>query len=93
MAYKHGVYGEQKAFAGTMPLAAIGTIPAYIGTAPIQQLNTLGASGFNYWFRRFPKRRRRLAIRTIGRTSPSAKRCMRISWRAISRLGRLFSST
>lgn len=48
MAYKHGVYGVKKAFAGTMPLAAIGTIPAYIGTAPIQQLNTLGASGFNY---------------------------------------------
>ena len=39
MAFKHGVYGEQSAYAGKSLTRAVGTIPAYIGTAPIHQLN------------------------------------------------------
>ncbi len=45
--YKHGVYGEQIPFANSS-IPARGTVPAYIGTAPIQQVNTLGAAGFDY---------------------------------------------
>ncbi len=48
MAYKHGVYGEQVAYAGGTPQTSTGTVPAYIGTAPIHQLNTAGASDFDY---------------------------------------------
>ena len=45
--YKHGVYGEQIPFANSS-IPAIGTVPAYIGTAPIQQVNTQGVAGFDY---------------------------------------------
>lgn len=45
--YKHGVYGEQVPFANSS-IPARGTVPAYIGTAPIQQVNTQGAAGFDY---------------------------------------------
>ena len=48
MAYKHGVYGEQVPFSGSIPLSAMGTIPAYIGTAPIHKLNTSGSADFDY---------------------------------------------
>ena len=34
--YKHGVYGEQTPSANSAA-TAVGTVPAYIGTAPIQQ--------------------------------------------------------
>lgn len=46
--YKHGVYGEQVPFQGNLPISAVGTYPAYIGTAPIQQVNTAGAADFDY---------------------------------------------
>lgn len=39
MAFKHGVYGEHSAYAGKSLTRAVGTVPAYIGTAPIHQLN------------------------------------------------------
>ena len=45
--YKHGVYGEQTPSANSA-IPAIGTVPAYIGTAPIQQVNAAGESGFDY---------------------------------------------
>ena len=45
--YKHGVYGEQLPFANN-PIPAIGTVIGYIGTAPIQQVNTAGEEGFDY---------------------------------------------
>ena len=45
--YKHGVYGEQVPFANSS-IPARGTVPAYIGTAPIQQVNTQGAADFDY---------------------------------------------
>ena len=45
--YKHGVYGEQTPSANSAA-TAIGTVPAYIGTAPIQQVNAAGESGFDY---------------------------------------------
>ena len=45
--YKHGVYGEQTPSANSA-IPAIGTVPAYIGTAPIQQVNSAGESGFDY---------------------------------------------
>lgn len=48
MAYKHGVYGVQMPYSGALPLSAAGTIPAYIGTAPIHQMNTAGTSDFSY---------------------------------------------
>jgi len=48
MAFKHGTYADQIPYAGKLAATAVGTIPAYIGTAPIQQINTLGAAGFNY---------------------------------------------
>ena len=45
--YLHGVYGEQIPY-NNDPVPATGTIPAYIGTAPIQRLNAAGDPGFNY---------------------------------------------
>ncbi|QNU67262.1 hypothetical protein EHE19_001580 [Ruminiclostridium herbifermentans] len=48
MVYKHGVYGEQIPFTGTLSTKTLGTIPVYIGTAPIQQINTLGSPDFDY---------------------------------------------
>lgn len=48
MTYKHGVYSERAAYSGGFGKKAIGTIPIYIGTAPIHQLNTAGAADFDY---------------------------------------------
>lgn len=48
MSYKHGVYSEKSAYSGGFGKKAIGTIPVYIGTAPIHQLNTAGAADFDY---------------------------------------------
>lgn len=48
MAYKHGVYGVQTPYSGALPRSSAGTVPAYIGTAPIHQMNAAGASGFSY---------------------------------------------
>ncbi len=48
MSYKHGTYAEKTQFEGNLGSKSLGTIPAYIGTAPIQQLNKLGSSSFNY---------------------------------------------
>lgn len=45
--YLHGVYGEQIPY-NNDPVPATGTIPAYIGTAPIQRLNAAGDPSFNY---------------------------------------------
>lgn len=42
MAYKHGVYAEQKGYSGAIPQRAIGTVPAYVGTAPIHQAVAAG---------------------------------------------------
>lgn len=38
MAYKHGVYSYQAPTADTLPPAGVGTLPVYVGTAPVQQL-------------------------------------------------------
>ncbi len=46
--YKHGVYSEQIPFAGNIATKALGTIPVYIGTAPIQQVNADGSASFDY---------------------------------------------
>lgn len=46
--YKHGVYGEQIPFTGNTATNAMGTIPAYIGTAPIHKLNVNGSADFDY---------------------------------------------
>ena len=48
MAFKHGVYGEHSSFAGKLPVVANGTIPAYIGTAPIHQNNAENAENYDY---------------------------------------------
>lgn len=48
MAFKHGVYGEHSAYAGKLPAKANGTIPVYIGTAPIHQNNAENAADFDY---------------------------------------------
>lgn len=48
MAFKHGVYGEHSIYAGKLPVTANGTIPAYIGTAPIHQNNTENATDYDY---------------------------------------------
>lgn len=45
--YLHGVYGEQIPYEND-PIPAIGTVPGYIGTAPIQRVNTGGDSDFDY---------------------------------------------
>lgn len=37
MAYKHGVYGVQAPTTDALPPAGVGTLPVYIGTAPVQQ--------------------------------------------------------
>ena len=46
--YRHGVYGEQVPYTGNAAIPAIGTVPAYIGTAPIQRLNPAGDPSFDY---------------------------------------------
>lgn len=48
MAFKHGVYGEHSTYAGKQTTTANGTIPAYIGTAPVHQNNTENAADFKY---------------------------------------------
>lgn len=47
MAYKHGVYAEHEKFSGMLGSGG-GTVPAYIDTAPIWQLNAAGAADFDY---------------------------------------------
>lgn len=47
MAYKHGVYAEHETFSGKLGTGG-GTIPAYIDTAPIWQLNADGVADFDY---------------------------------------------
>lgn len=38
MVYKHGVYGSLAQSTDTLPPSGVGTLPVYIGTAPVQQL-------------------------------------------------------
>ncbi|MFD5019989.1 phage tail sheath family protein [Paenibacillus sp. NPDC058367] len=38
MVYKHGVFGSIEPSTDTLPPAGVGTLPVYIGTAPVQQL-------------------------------------------------------
>jgi len=38
LAYKHGVYGVQVPTTDVLPPSGVGTLPVYIGTAPVQQL-------------------------------------------------------
>ncbi|WP_026486686.1 phage tail sheath family protein [Caldanaerobius polysaccharolyticus] len=38
MAYLHGAYGELVPTKDTLPPSGVGTLPVYIGTAPVQQL-------------------------------------------------------
>jgi phage tail sheath protein FI len=38
MPYKHGAFGEQVATADMLPPSGVGTLPVYIGTAPVSQL-------------------------------------------------------
>ena len=45
--YKHGVYGIAAATNSATDVAQ-GTVPAYIGSAPIHRINNNGASDFNY---------------------------------------------
>lgn len=46
--YKHGIYGD--VVKSSLPSASksLGTIPAYIGTLPVQRANTSGAVDFDY---------------------------------------------
>jgi phage tail sheath protein FI len=39
MTYKHGVFGLQVPTIDTLPPSGVGTLPVYVGTAPIQQLS------------------------------------------------------
>ena len=39
MTYKHGVFGKQVATTDTLSPSGVGTLPVYVGTAPIQQLS------------------------------------------------------
>ena len=45
--YKHGIYGIAAATNSATDVAQ-GTIPAYIGSAPVHRINANGSSGFNY---------------------------------------------
>jgi hypothetical protein len=38
LAYKHGVYGTLEPSTDSLPPSGVGTLPIYIGTAPVQQL-------------------------------------------------------
>jgi phage tail sheath protein FI len=40
MSYLHGVYGEQLPTQDSIPISGIGTLPVYIGTAPVEQLTS-----------------------------------------------------
>lgn len=46
--YKHGVYAEIEKSGLTAVNKSLGTIPAYIGTLPLQRLNKEGKADFNY---------------------------------------------
>lgn len=47
MSYKHGVYGTAtETYEATN--VALGTIPAYIGSAPVHRINANASSNFNY---------------------------------------------
>lgn len=47
MSYKHGVYGvNAETYEATS--VAQGTVPVYIGTAPVHRINKTGESGFDY---------------------------------------------
>lgn len=48
MAFKHGMYGEHSAYAGKKTTKSIGTIPVYIGTAPVHQNNAENADNYDY---------------------------------------------
>lgn len=48
MPYKHGVYGEQIPYSGPTEVISSGSVPVYIGTAPIQQINTEGSDSYDY---------------------------------------------
>lgn len=45
--YKHGVYSEKQSTALTTT-SSIGTIPVYVGTLPIQRINTNGEADYDY---------------------------------------------
>lgn len=45
MAYKHGVYTEREANSGSLTTKAQGTIPVYIGTAPIHLAEDFSTNG------------------------------------------------
>lgn len=47
MDYKHGVYGAHEKFSGKLGSEGA-TIPVYLDTAPVWQLNTTGAADFDY---------------------------------------------
>ncbi len=40
MSYLHGVYGEQLPTQDSIPISGIGTLPVYVGTAPVEQLTS-----------------------------------------------------
>lgn len=46
--YKHGIYAEAEDSGLTSASRSLGTIPAYIGTLPIQRVNENGEAGFDY---------------------------------------------
>lgn len=48
MAYKHGVYGEREAYSGKSLSKAVGTVPVYIGCAPVHRVNTENRADFDY---------------------------------------------
>ena len=48
MAFKHGMYGEHSAYAGKKAVKSLGTIPVYIGTAPIHQNNAENVENYDY---------------------------------------------
>lgn len=48
MSFLHGVYGQHSQYTGKKPTNSTGTIPVYIGTAPIQQNNVENAENYDY---------------------------------------------
>ena len=46
--YKHGVYSELEKSGLTSSSEALGTVPVYIGTLPVQRANVNGAADFDY---------------------------------------------
>lgn len=47
MSYKHGIYGAVAASNNATEIAQ-GTVPAYIGSAPVHRINTDGSADFDY---------------------------------------------